>query len=122
MTPFIVLKDLTNDEVVYEGEGTIRTQGGLQVIEFGGKDGTFRYSFDDRHCEITSRQEVTVHLNVGLDPVSHGWIDTPYGRIDVETFTKKYEIQNNVVEVAYTLSLHGNEQLFHFKLEIQEKE
>ncbi len=122
MTPYIVLKDLTNNEVVYEGAGKIWKKNGFKVVQFGNEDERYEYRFNERACEILSRQEISVHLKVELDRVSSGWIDTPYGRIDVDVFTKKYEIQNNAAEFAYTLSLHGSEQLFHFHLEIQEKE
>ncbi|EOS60129.1 hypothetical protein C815_01696 [Firmicutes bacterium M10-2] len=123
MTQFIVLKDKISDQKIYEGEGTISFEGKeKKKIAFHDKQASYIYKLYKDHCEIISESEMKVCLSLYPCQKGAGTIETPFGVIDVTTQTQKYEISEYLIELAYTLSLQGDEQLFHFGLELIEKE
>ncbi|GJM59376.1 hypothetical protein [uncultured Dubosiella sp.] len=123
MTHYIVLKDMTSGQILYEGAGTVSAKDGEKtVVQFGNRDARYTYELYEDHCCILSEQEMIVRLK--LDPCKdeEGTIETPFGMLDVTTSARLYDFHNNSAEVKYTLSLQGDEQIFHFKLDIAEKE
>lgn len=123
MTQFIVLKDKISNQKIYEGKGTISFEGQeKKKIEFHDKQASYTYELYEDHCEIISESEMKVRLSLYPRQKGEGTIKTPFGVIDVTTQTQTYEISEHLIELAYTLSLQGDEQLFHFRLELIEKE
>ena len=63
------------------------------------------------------KTDMAVHLEFDENEEKNGWIETVYGRIDVQVKTRFLQVMKDAIEFAYTLSIHGEEETFHFRLE-----
>ena len=118
MTHVIDLKNLKNDEIVFQGNGEmIIEENGNWKISFQDRSRTFHYAFEEPRYVMDHKTDMAVHLEFDENEEKNGWIETVYGRIDVQVKTRFVQVMKDAIEFAYTLSIHGEEETFHFRLE-----
>lgn len=122
MSHKIILKDMIQDTILYQGEGNFEQNENEILIDFGQDTYHYRFNIKNNFCFMNNTSELDIHLPLDPNQETKGWIDTPFGRIDIKSKTTLWKQKKNSLEFAYHLSLQEEEQPFHFLLEFGEEE
>lgn len=71
---------------------------------------------------IRSESDVLVNLTLRLNSQTKGHIETEFGQIDLDCHTSHYDVDENHIEVKYSLIQGNEEQKFHFVLYINKED
>lgn len=122
MSHKIILKDMIQDTILYEGEGNFEPNENEILIDFAQDQYHYRFHINNNFCFMNNTGELDIHLVLDPKQESKGWIDTPFGRIEVKSTIILWKQKEHSLEFAYHLSLQEEKQLFHFLLEFGEEE
>lgn len=123
MTNQVHLFDKISNQIIYKGEAVIDfcANNGL-VVRFQNDTHHFEWKIWENGLVIHSESEVVVHLTLRLNGHTKGHIDTEFGKIDLMCHTSVYSMNENSVEVQYSLIQGEEEQKFHFVLYINKED
>ena len=116
MTNQVHLFDKISNQTLYKGEAIIDfcNNDGL-LVTFKNDTHQFKWKIWQKGLVIRSESEIIVNLTLGH-------IETEFGIIDVECHTTLYNVNENCVEVKYSLIQGKDKQEFHFVLYINKED
>lgn len=123
MTNQVHLFDKISNQTLYKGEAKIDFSGneGL-LVSFNNDTHHFEWRIWKKGLVIRSESDIIVNLTLRLNSQTKGHIETEFGKIDLDCHTSYYDVDENCVEVKYSL-IQGNEkQEFHFVLYINKED
>ena len=92
------------------------------LVSFNNDTHHFEWRIWKKGLVIRSESDIIVNLTLRLNSQTKGHIETEFGKIDLDCHTSHYDVDENCVEVKYSL-IQGNEkQEFHFVLYINKED
>ena len=107
MTNQVHLFDKISNQTLYKGEA---------IIDFCANEGLLVSFSNDTH-----RFDWRIWKK-GLNSQTKGHIETEFGQIDLDCHTSHYDVDENHIEVKYSLIQGNEEQKFHFVLYINKED
>lgn len=123
MTNQVHLFDKISNQTLYKGAASIDfcANDGL-LVSFNNETSQFEWKIWKNGLIIRSESEITVNLTLRLNSSTKGHIETEFGEIELDCHTSHYDVNENCVEVKYSLIQGNEEQKFHFVLYINKEE
>ena len=123
MTNQVHLFDKISNQTLYKGEAKIDFSGneGL-LVSFNNDTHRFEWRIWKKGLVIRSESDVIVNLTLRLNSQTKGHIETEFGQIDLDCHTSHYDVDENHIEVKYSLIQGNEEQKFHFVLYINKED
>lgn len=123
MTNQVHLFDKISNQTLYKGEASIDfcANDGL-LVSFYNETNRFEWKIWKNGLVIRSESQVVVNLTLRLNSHTKGHIDTEFGKIELDCHTSHYDVNENYVEVQYSLIQGKEEQKFHFVLYINKED
>lgn len=115
----VELKDKKDHQIIYAGKAQYQMTSNGRIYTFGSRDHTFVWKVYEDTLLIDSISQAHVHLVLRKEKKTKGWIETEFGRIDLDCMTIAYRVENERVEVQYELDMDSEKQIFHFQLKIK---
>lgn len=117
MTNQVHLFDKISNQTLYKGEAIIDfcANEGL-LVSFSNDTHRFEWRIWKKGLVIRSESDVLVNLTLRLNSQTKGHIETEFGQIDLDCHTSHYDVDENHIEVKYSLIQGNEEQKFHFVL------
>lgn len=123
MTNQVHLFDKISNQTLYKGEAIIDfcANEGL-LVSFSNDIHRFEWRIWKKGLVIRSESDVLVNLTLRLNSQTKGHIETEFGQIDLDCHTSHYDVDENHIEVKYSLIQGNEEQKFHFVLYINKED
>ena len=92
------------------------------LVSFSNDTHRFEWRIWKKGLVIRSESDVLVNLTLRLNSQTKGHIETEFGQIDLDCHTSHYDVDENHIEVKYSLIQGNEEQKFHFVLYINKED
>lgn len=115
----LTLENIGQNELLYKGKAEKIQEQNKTILSFNDENREYEFILMENGCRITSGGIYKSVLTMAKNKSGKSHIDSEFGRIDFLSSLKEYTVTDSQIDIVYSLSIHGEEEDFHFRIRIE---
>lgn len=115
----LTLENIGQNELLYKGKAEKIQEQNKTILSFKDENREYEFILMENGCRITSGGIYKSVLTMAKNKSGKSHIDSEFGRIDFLSSLKEYTVTDSQIDIVYSLSIHGEEDDFHFRIRIE---
>lgn len=115
----LTLENIGQNELLYKGKAEKIQEQNKTILSFNDENREYEFILMENGCRITSGGIYKSVLTMAKNKSGKSHIDSEFGRIDFLSSLKEYTVTDSQIDIVYSLSIHGEEDDFHFRIRIE---
>lgn len=115
----LTLENIGQNELLYKGKAEKIQEQNKTILSFKDENREYEFILMENGCRITSGGIYKSVLTMAKNKSGKSHIDSEFGRIDFLSSLKEYTVTDSQIDIVYSLSIHGEEEDFHFRIRIE---